>query len=169
MSVASIILMVSEYYLLSHNLSWKISTRNILSIAIILICTYAIFYEIVKQFHVTNVLWKSFGVSMIAVLIAGLIFGSFAFVYISQWHPEYTQKMAGIAVLQGGPYKTGGESAGEHFGSSIIYSSGGMLIVSPILFILVGIPSGLFVALIFFLRRYRLTTLKRNKSREGRN
>jgi hypothetical protein len=157
MSITSIILVVSEYYLLSHELSWKISTRNILSVAIILICTYAIFYEILKKYQVPHVLWKSFGVSIISVLIAGIILGCFAFIYISQWHPEYTQKMASVEVMQGGPYKTGAESAGTHFGASMMYSAGGMLILSPVLFLIIGIPSGLLVMLIFIFRRYRLT------------
>ncbi len=158
MSIASIIIMVSEYCLLSHDFYWKISTRNILSIAIIFICTYAIFYEIGKQSQVRYVLLKSFGISLISVFVAGIIFGIFAFIYISQWHPEYTQKMIGVAMFQGGPYKTGGESVGEHLGASIMYSSVGILILSPIFSVLVGIPSGLIVALFFFLRRYRLTS-----------
>lgn len=157
MLIASIILMMGEYYLFSHGLSWKISVGNILSVAIIFICIFAIFYEIIKQFQVTHILWKSFGVSMVSVLIAGILFGIFAFIYISQWHPEYTHKMVDIALAQGGPYKTGADSAGEHFGASIMYSALGRLIVSPIFFMLIGIPSGIFVALLFYLRRYRLT------------
>ena len=149
--------MVLEYYLVSHNLSWKISTSDFLSIAIIFICTYAIFYEIVKKFQVSYILWKSFGVSMIAVLIAGIFFGIFAFIYISQWHPEYTQKMINVALAQGGPYTSGAGSAGVHLVASITYSSLGSLLASPILFMFKGILSGLIVAILFIFRRYRLT------------
>ncbi len=162
-SIISILLMLIEYFLLSHNYPWSFWIGDTLLFAISATSIYFIISKNrknVEDFIISGAIY-----GCLTLVVAGILAGVFSYYYASQINPNYTQKMVDYSVARSGPYVTGGESAGVNFGASIAYSAGFMLFIKPSVLLIYGVLSSIVVGVLIQINRYRLT--RHSSGREG--